>query len=64
MDKRCCSHQFISTYLQRISKAYADEFAYRYNTRKVSDQERLATVLTHTQGRLKYKDLTAKKRGQ
>jgi transposase-like protein len=50
-------HQVSHKHLQ----AYADEFAYRYNTRKVSDQERLATVLTHTQGRLKYKDLTAKK---
>lgn len=52
-------HQVSHKHLQ----AYADEFAYRYNTRKVSDQERLATVLTHTQGRLKYEDLTAKKEG-
>lgn len=50
-------HQVSHNHLQ----AYADEFAYRYNTRKVSDQERLATLLTHTQGRLKYKDLTEKK---
>lgn len=50
-------HQVSHKHLQR----YADEFAYRYNTRKVNDQERLATVLTHTQGRLKYKDLTKKK---
>lgn len=50
-------HQVSHKHLQ----AYADEFAYRYNTRKVSDQERLATVLTHTHGRLKYKDLTKKK---
>lgn len=50
-------HQVSHKHLQ----AYADEFAYRFNTRKVGDQERLATVLTHTQGRLKYKDLTAKK---
>lgn len=52
-------HQVSQKHLQ----AYANEFAYRYNTRKVNDQERLATVLTHTQGRLKYKDLT-KKRGR
>ncbi|HYG02959.1 MAG TPA: IS1595 family transposase [Chryseosolibacter sp.] len=52
-------HQVSPKHLQ----AYADEFAYRYNTRKVNDQERLATVLTHTNGRLKYKDLTAKKKG-
>jgi transposase-like protein len=50
-------HQVSHKHLQ----AYANEFAYRYNTRKVKDQERLATVLTHTQGRLKYKDLTKKK---
>jgi transposase-like protein len=50
-------HQVSHKHLQ----AYADEFAYRYNTRKLNDQERLATVLTHTQGRLKYKDLTKKK---
>ncbi len=49
-------HQVSNKHLQ----AYADEFAYRYNTRKLNDQERLTTVLTHTQGRLKYKDLTKK----
>jgi hypothetical protein len=52
-------HQVSHKHLQ----AYANEFAYRYNTRKVNDQERLATVLTHTEGRLKYRDLT-KKKGQ
>jgi len=52
-------HQVSPEHLQ----AYADEFAYRYNTRKVNDQERLATVLTHTEGRLKYKDLIAKRKG-
>lgn len=51
-------HQVSAKHLQ----AYADEFAYRYNTRKLNDQERLTSVLTHTQGRLKYKDLTKKKR--
>jgi transposase-like protein len=49
-------HQVSPKHLQ----AYADEFAYRYNTRKLNDQERLAGVLTHTEGRLKYKDLTKK----
>lgn len=50
-------HQVSNKHLQ----AYADEFAYRYNSRKLNDQERLATVLTQTQGRLKYKDLTKEK---
>lgn len=50
-------HQVSHKHLQ----AYADEFAYRFNTRKTNDQERLAAVLTQTQGRLKYKDLTKKK---
>lgn len=50
-------HQVSHKHLQ----AYADEFAYRYNTRKLNDQHRLETVLTHTEGRLKYKDLTKKK---
>jgi transposase-like protein len=53
-------HQVSPKHLQ----AYADEFAYRYNTRKLNDQERLASVLTHTQGRLKYKDLTKKEKPQ
>ena len=50
-------HQVSNKHLQ----AYADEFAYRYNTRHLADANRLETVLTHTQGRLKYKDLTKKK---
>ena len=52
-------HQVSNKHLQR----YADEFAYRYNTRHLIDADMLETVLTHTQGRLKYKDLTKKERG-
>jgi len=44
-------------------QAYVDEFAYRFNSRKDNDQFRFSDTLTKTEGRLKYKDLTAKKRG-
>lgn len=50
-------HQVSHKHLQ----AYVDEFAYRFNTRDVTDQVRLAETLTKTEGRLKYKDLTAKR---
>lgn len=52
-------HQVSHKHLQ----AYADEFAYRYNTRKNGDQFRFSETLTKTEGRLKYKDLTAKEKG-
>jgi len=48
-------HYMSEKHLQR----YCEEFSYRYNTRKISDAERFDTILTHTKGRLKYKDLTA-----
>lgn len=41
--------------------AYCNEFAYRYNSRKITDLERFDRVLTHTQGRLTYKNLIASK---
>jgi transposase-like protein len=52
-------HQVSHKHLQ----AYVDEFAYRFNNRTVNDQVRFAETLTKTQGRLKYKDLTAKTKG-
>lgn len=39
---------------------YTDEFSYRYNTRKELDQERFSSSLTRADGRLTYKQLTAK----
>lgn len=51
-------HQVSAKHLQ----AYVDEFAYRHNTRKDNDQFRFSETLTKTEGRLKYKDLTAKKK--
>lgn len=52
-------HQVSAKHLQ----AYVDEFTYRYNSRKDNDQFRFSDTLTKTEGRLKYKDLTKKKRG-
>jgi transposase-like protein len=52
-------HQVSAKHLQ----AYVDEFAYRHNSRKDNDQFRFSDTLTKTEGRLKYKDLTAKKKG-
>lgn len=40
---------------------YCDEFAYRYNTRKTNDVDRFNYVLGHSEGRLKWDDLVAKK---
>ncbi len=40
--------------------AYCNEFAYRHNSRKITDIERFDRVLTHTEGRLTYKKLTGK----
>jgi len=39
---------------------YCDEFAYRYNTRKIKDIARFSNSLTQTEGRLKYNDLIGK----
>jgi transposase-like protein len=49
-------HQTSSKHLQR----YCDEFAYRYNTRKLPDNERFILSLQNSNGRLKYKDLIKK----
>ncbi len=38
---------------------YCDEFSYRYNTRKISENEKFQKVVSRVNGRLKYKDLTA-----
>ncbi len=41
--------------------AYCNEFAYRYNTRKVTDAQRFEASLARAEGkRIKYKDLTSK----
>lgn len=43
-------HQISVKHLQ----AYCDEFAYRYNSRKIKDGDRFEIALTHLDGRLKY----------
>lgn len=48
-------HQVTPKHLHR----YCFEFSYRYNTRKISDVERFNTVLSHSEGRLKWNQLTA-----
>ena len=49
-------HQVSPWHLQR----YCDEFAYRYNSRKIKDSDRFKQSLTQTGGRLKYKTLVGK----
>ena len=49
-------HQVSPKHLNR----YCDEFAGRYNTRKIADNERFQLSLQHSAGRLKYKDLIRK----
>lgn len=39
--------------------AYAHEFSYRYNTRKINENNRFNLVLANMVGRLTYKELTA-----
>lgn len=46
-------HQVSPWHLQR----YCDEFAARYNTRKISDADRFDLVLQNSDGRLKYNQL-------
>lgn len=48
-------HQVSPKHLQR----YCDEFAYRFNSRKMKDGDRFELTLTRLQGRLKYADLIA-----
>src|SRR5258708_4894202 len=45
-------------------QAYVDEFAYRFNSRDINDQLRFNETLTKIEGRLKYEDLTKKKRAE
>lgn len=49
-------HQVSAKHLHR----YCDEFANRYNTRKIKDAERFQETLQQSKGRLKYHELTAK----
>lgn len=49
-------HQVSRKHLKR----YCDEFAFRFNTRKITDSERFVMVLTNTRKRLTYKDLIAR----
>ena len=49
-------HQVSPKHLNR----YCDEFSYRYNTRGAKDNERFSNSLTHTEGRLTYKELTSR----
>ncbi|OSZ79711.1 hypothetical protein CAP36_00130 [Chitinophagaceae bacterium IBVUCB2] len=49
-------HQVSPKHLHR----YCDEFTGRWNSRKVKDNERFVQFLQQTEGRLKWKDLTAK----
>jgi len=49
-------HQVSPKHLHR----YCDEFAYRYNSRKLPDNERFSLSLKHIDGRLTYKKLIGK----
>jgi len=52
----------IGTYFQISSKhtqRYCDEFAYRYNSRKIKDADRFVLSLNRIEGRLTYKALIA-----
>jgi hypothetical protein len=49
-------HQVSPKHLQR----YCDEFAARFNTRKIADNERFELSVKNSEGRLKYNDLIAK----
>lgn len=48
-------HQVSPKHLQR----YCDEFAYRFNNRKMKDSDRFELILGNLTGRLTYSDLTA-----
>ncbi|MBL7745636.1 MAG: IS1595 family transposase [Chitinophagaceae bacterium] len=50
-------HQISPKHLER----YCDEMTYRYNSRKVKDADRFVYSLSHTEGRLRYDDLIARK---
>jgi transposase-like protein len=48
-------HQISSKHTQR----YCDEFAFRYNSKKVKDNNRFEMAVASVNGRLRYKDLIA-----
>jgi len=49
-------HQVSPKHLQR----YCEEFAHRYNSRKITDPERFVITVGQSRGRLKYADLIKK----
>lgn len=49
-------HSVSAKHLQR----YCDEFASRYNSRKITDDERFVLSIKNSEGRLKYNDLIGK----
>lgn len=49
-------HQVSPKHLHR----YCDEFAARYNSREIKDNQRFELSIQNTEGRLKYKNLIAK----
>jgi transposase-like protein len=49
-------HQISPKHLHR----YCAESSYRYNTREIKDKDRFSAVLSNTEGRLKYNELTGK----
>jgi transposase-like protein len=53
-------HQVSTKHLQR----YCDEFAYRFNSRKLHDGLRFVVTMQQLEGRLKYKTLIANGKGQ
>lgn len=44
------------TSIKHLSR-YCDEFAHRYNTRNIKDNDRFDFNISNSEGRLKYKDL-------
>lgn len=50
-------HQVSPKHLQ----SYLDEFSYRFNSRKIKDNERFELTLSHLEGSMPYKKLIAKK---
>jgi transposase-like protein len=51
-------HQVSPKHIHR----YCEEFSYRYNTRKIKDNERFVLTLQNSEGRLKYEQLIAKQK--
>jgi transposase-like protein len=49
-------HQVSRKHLHR----YCNEFSFRFNSRKIKDVDRFDVIVKNSEGRLKYKDLTAK----